>query len=110
MRLILIRHAESEANLNPDLICGRSPSTPLSQRGHIQAEKVAEHLFCLYASSSLFSETEKKVKIYCSSAVRAKVTAQICLNRSQALLLLEQNKCEGEEKVSSKNFKVPEVL
>ncbi|MFK7924080.1 MAG: histidine phosphatase family protein [Bacteroidia bacterium] len=39
-----IRHAESEANIDPSIICGRSDQMPLSAQGRIQKELLAERL------------------------------------------------------------------
>ncbi len=44
LQVFFIRHAESEANANHDLICGRSDHIPLSPRGMQQAALLADRL------------------------------------------------------------------
>ena len=44
VRLFLFRHGESLKNLNPGVVCGRSNSTPLSEKGKLQAEALGQRL------------------------------------------------------------------
>ena len=44
LRFYFIRHAESEANANNHLICGRSDHVQLSERGQYQAQLLAKRL------------------------------------------------------------------
>ncbi len=64
MRLFIIRHGESEADLL-DVHEGRA-DFPLTERGHKQAQAMAEYIARCY----------KVEKIYCSTLIRAKQTAQ----------------------------------
>lgn len=64
MRLLIIRHGESEADLL-DVHEGRA-DFPLTERGHKQASAMAEHVAAKYNIE----------KIYCSTLIRAYQTAQ----------------------------------
>lgn len=64
MRILIIRHGESEADLL-DVHEGRADFS-LTERGHKQAEAMAEYVAAHYDVS----------KIYCSTLVRARQTAQ----------------------------------
>jgi probable phosphoglycerate mutase len=66
--LYLIRHAESEMNLNPHLVGGRSNHTPLTGKGREQARMLGERL---YRDGITFDA------VYSSPAVRAAGTAGI---------------------------------
>jgi 2,3-bisphosphoglycerate-dependent phosphoglycerate mutase len=70
MRVLLIRHGESELNTRTDLVGGFSPETPLTPTGEAQARALGEHL------------AREGIKIdlaYASTAVRARETARIAL-------------------------------
>ncbi|MBI4441237.1 histidine phosphatase family protein [Candidatus Woesearchaeota archaeon] len=66
LELYLIRHAESEMNVNAHLIGGRSHDTPLSEAGVMQAGLLGKRLQGLQ-----FHE------VYSSPAVRTKQTSEI---------------------------------
>ena len=68
VKLYLIRHAESEMNVNNHIVCGRSPPTPLSERGQDQAHALGKRLE---------RENIKFDTIYCSNTIRAFDTASI---------------------------------
>ena len=68
VRIILIRHAESEMNTCPDIICGRSVQTNLTNRGFEQAKTCGNNL------NSEFPEGF--TSIYSSPTVRTKATAE----------------------------------
>jgi broad specificity phosphatase PhoE len=67
--LYLIRHAESEANVEIEhRVGGSCPASPLTARGEKQARRVGHRLV---------SEGIRFDQIYCSSAVRAVETARL---------------------------------
>jgi len=68
VRLLLIRHGQSEANTKPGTVCGRSNSIPLSEKGRKQAQLLGQRLA---------KEEFKADKIFVSSAKRAQETAQL---------------------------------
>lgn len=66
----LIRHAESVANLTPELYCGQSTDIPLTELGSLQAEQRGQSL----AASGLRPDV-----VLSSPARRARMTAEIAL-------------------------------
>ncbi|QQG43975.1 MAG: histidine phosphatase family protein [Candidatus Roizmanbacteria bacterium] len=68
--IYLIRHAESEMNQKPELIAGRSPQSPLSEKGKIQS---------LNLGRKLNQEGIKFDAIYSSPLIRTKMTAELVL-------------------------------
>lgn len=95
VEVVLIRHAESEMNLRPDLIGGQSNWAPLSAAGVGQAQTLGEYFV---------SKGEKPGKVVSSPAVRAKRTAELSLSAmglnpeislDPALLELDQGEWEG---------------
>lgn len=82
MKLLIIRHGESEADLL-DVHEGRV-DFPLTWRGHKQAEAMAEYVAAHYQVS----------KIYCSPLRRAKETAQHLSDKVSAPLMLENKLME----------------
>lgn len=72
VRILLIRHAESEMNTCPDIICGRSVQTNLTNRGFEQAKTCGQNL------NSEFPEGF--TSIYSSPTVRTKATAEAILS------------------------------
>ena len=69
VRVMLIRHAQSETNVNKDgLHNGRHLDVPLSERGVAQARALGERLA---RSGEVFEA------IYCSEAVRTQQTAEV---------------------------------
>ncbi|HET9620902.1 MAG TPA: histidine phosphatase family protein [Kofleriaceae bacterium] len=70
IRILLIRHGESEMNLRGDLVGGFSPETPLTELGRAQAAALGAHL-----------EAERIVpdEIHVSPATRTRETARIAL-------------------------------
>ncbi len=70
LEVYLIRHAECEMNLKPDIIAGRSNSSPLTITGKMQA-------MCL--GKRFESECVTFTKVYSSPALRAKDTALLSL-------------------------------
>ena len=95
--LYLIRHAESQMNVNHHLIGGRSNDTPLSSLGELQA---------LWLGERFRNEDVQFAKVYSSTAVRTRETAKIVCNQiryplenilfSEKLLELNQGKWEGQ--------------
>lgn len=95
--LYLIRHAESLQNLNPAIIGGRSLTTPLSNRGKIQANLLGLRL---KKEQINFSE------IYSSTALRAIQTSEIVsehigfektkIVKLEELLEIDQGDWEGK--------------
>ena len=93
----LIRHAESEMNVNNHLISGRSTETPLSGRGIHQADLLGKRLN---------QERVRFDKVYSSIAVRALDTAKIVCEQikysldeiiqSDQLVELSQGEWEGK--------------
>ena len=74
VRLILVRHAQSEANLLHHLICGRSSSSALTPHGENQS---------ILLGKRFKFEKFQADHFLCSSAVRAKRTAEIILQNLQ---------------------------
>jgi broad specificity phosphatase PhoE len=70
IEVLLIRHAQSEANINAHLVGGRTETTPLSPLGQQQAQQLG---------SLLYSNAKKPTKIIASPAVRAQQTARIVM-------------------------------
>ena len=70
VKLILIRHGESEMNTSPELICGRSNSSELTNRGVEEARALGKRLKKL----GVFPD-----EIYSSPAARTTQTANITL-------------------------------
>ncbi|NLM05731.1 MAG: histidine phosphatase family protein [Tissierellia bacterium] len=77
MRLLIIRHGESEADILK-VHEGRA-DFPLTERGHEQAERMAEYVSSNYDIS----------KIYSSSLTRAKETALHLSDRTSLPLIME---------------------
>jgi len=67
MEIYLIRHGQSQSNINNHLIGGRSPGSKLSEEGRLQGKKLGE----------FFKENVNPTIIYSSSLVRAVDTALI---------------------------------
>lgn len=84
MQVILIRHAESQANLDPDLICGRSEETPLSEKGEAQAKALGSKFLGLYKEAPL--------QVFVSTAVRTRRTASLAF--PDAKLVVDERLCE----------------
>jgi len=77
LRLLLIRHAESEANIKAEFVSGRSNHINLTPLGNKQAQ----------ALGTFLAETEKTHgfhRIFASTAVRAQQTAKLCLQAMKA--------------------------
>jgi len=90
VRIFLIRHGESEANLLPGQIGGRQNESPLSKKGLQQAMKLGNRLKAMGI---------KFEKVYSSTAVRAFETARIALpgvNVEKNEELLEQGQGDWE--------------
>lgn len=101
-RIILIRHAECVMNLSVDkYIGGRSNSSPLTEKGTLQAAALAASFAHDYKCTGT-----GLLQLYSSTAVRALETAaaiatglNMSLNtiiKSEKLLELDQGKWEGE--------------
>jgi len=93
LKLYLIRHGQSEMNLRTDLVCGRSNSTRLTEKGRAQAIALGRR----FAAQKLrFDE------VYSSTAKRAKETAEIACKamgfETSKVLLSDQilELCQGE--------------
>ncbi len=69
--LTLVRHAESELNLDRSRVGGQSPWCELSSRGRAQATALGEH----WRATGFDAD-----RICCSSAVRAMQTARLTLD------------------------------
>ena len=78
MRLLIIRHGESEADLQ-DVHEGRA-DFPLTKRGHEQAEKMAEYVIAHYNLS----------KIYSSTLCRARQTAQHLSDKASIPVIFDE--------------------
>lgn len=105
MQVILIRHAESKANQDPDLICGRTVETPLSDKGRVQAKDLEAKF------RSLYNPIEAKDAIHCSSALRTRETARLAfpdakLTTSDALLEQSAGIHEGKSRKASYTLEV----
>lgn len=119
--IYLVRHAESEANLLPHLIAGRSSESPLTSRGVEQAQQLG-----LY----MLDNEMVPINVFASPARRTRSTAahalkQLGLEGMEPVVstdLLEQSQGEYEGKVREevytdeikaererlgKNFKLP---
>lgn len=70
LRVTLIRHAESVANTDADVICGRSPEVPLSARGELQ---------CLELKRKL--QNREFTSVFCSPTLRTQMTLQRALGQ-----------------------------
>jgi probable phosphoglycerate mutase len=87
-RLIFIRHAQTDANVNKHLIGGRSPMAKLSELGFEQAKDLGKGL------------TDKKIDmVFCSPLIRCVQTAKTCLkamNREELIdkIILDDNLIE----------------
>lgn len=82
MRLLLIRHGESEADLL-DIHEGRADFA-LTERGHRQAEAMANHV----------AENYNISKIYASTLTRAKQTAQHLSNKIGISIIFDEDLME----------------
>lgn len=82
MRLLIIRHGESEADLL-DVREGRA-DFPLTERGHKQAKAMAEYII----------ENYKLSRIYCSTLSRARQTAQYISDKVSIPLMLDDKLME----------------
>lgn len=81
MRLIVLRHGESQANVDDVINDNPARPVPLTVRGQAQARAAAERVVeCLAA--------EPFAKAWCSEFLRTRQTAEIIL-RGQGCLLLE---------------------
>ena len=95
--LYLIRHAESQSNLNTHIIGGRSNETPLSHLGEFQA---------LWLGQRLKHQDLVFDQMYSSTAVRAQKTAELVCKQlgyplenilfSEKLLELDQGDWQGQ--------------
>lgn len=72
-RLYLIRHGESRVNTRPQLIGGRSPRTPLTDRGREQAGLLGERLAAEQIAFDM---------IFTSTLRRARQTAEIVARKT----------------------------
>lgn len=70
MKIFLIRHAQSQANVNKHLVGGRSSATPLSKEGVLQAVRLG------HAFDKL---NLKPTQVISSPAVRTQETARLSL-------------------------------
>lgn len=102
LRIVLVRHAESVANTDPDLICGRSPETPLSEKGKVQCDALQAKL----ASLGPFEG------VYASPTVRTQDTARRSLRSLRSLEINEiqlepllHEQCVGEWEGCSRKAK-----
>jgi len=68
IRLLLIRHGESQANTNLHVVGGRDVGTPLTEKGERQAHQLGRRFHQEFLNADA---------IYSSHAVRAKRTAEI---------------------------------
>ena len=106
--LFFVRHAESEMNQAPGIICGRSSSTPLSKKGLLQASKLGAR----FKNSGTFFD-----KIYSSPARRTLQTAELITQKigadvrkiitSDGLQELHQGDWEGQPR---DKIYTPEIL
>lgn len=100
LNMYLIRHAESEMQLKPHLICGRSLLTPLTSKGRIQAKLLGKRLATLHID-----------ELWASPAVRAYDTMDLArLEMSEYMdinvddALLELHKGDWEDRVRAELF------
>jgi len=70
IQVFMVRHGESEANTKAEYVSGRSNHIHLTERGRTQAAALGEYLL---------ENGIKFDRAFSSTAVRAKTTAQICL-------------------------------
>lgn len=82
MKLLMIRHGESEADLL-DVHEGRADFS-LTERGHRQAEAMAEYVAAHYELS----------RIYCSTLKRARQTAQHLSDKTAVPIIFEEKLME----------------
>ncbi len=73
LRILFIRHAQSQANTTPDRIAGRSPQSPLSSKGSAQAQALGTRLSTLDPTTTT---------TYSSPLLRAQETARIALQET----------------------------
>jgi broad specificity phosphatase PhoE len=76
----VIRHAESEANVGPDVITGHNLDGALTEKGIVQAQKLGKYF---KQENIVFS------KAYASTAKRAHETAKLSIEKMEADLELE---------------------
>ncbi|MCS7005555.1 MAG: histidine phosphatase family protein [Cytophagales bacterium] len=108
LELYLIRHAESEGNINTGIVGGQSNHLQLTERGILQAKALGEH----FLQHNIFFDG-----IFCSTAERAKATATTFSSYinfpadkivySDDLLEISQGEWEGRPRVE---VYTPEVL
>ena len=108
LKVYLIRHAESEGNVNNHLIGGQSNHFKLTERGEKQAKLLGERLV---------RESVQFDQVYASTAVRARETARFAckgigisvdqIRHTENLLELSQGEWEGQIR---KNIYTPERL
>jgi len=106
--LYLIRHAQSEANINHHLIGGRSNESPLSEKGELQASLLGQRL---KHSNIVFDE------IYSSTARRTIETSRIAgthagysldeVVKTDEILEFDQGGWQGKTRVE---VYTPEIL
>ena len=97
LKIYLIRHAESEGNVNNHLIGGQSNHFKLTERGEKQAKLLGERLA---------KEAIRFDEVFASTAVRARETARFAceatgipidqIQYSESLLELSQGEWEGQ--------------
>ncbi len=84
LNIYLIRHAESDINLKPDIVWGCMPESPLTPLGKFQARALGKYFQKMGVSLDY---------VFTSSAVRAKDTAKLACEElgipSQKILLSE---------------------
>ena len=107
VRLYFIRHAQSEANLVFETICGQNISSVLSPLGNEQS---------ILLGKRLKYQNIKFDYLFCSTAMRAKQTAEIVLKimnvdasklvTSSALLEQSQGHWEG----MNRNYVIQQIL
>ena len=75
--IYLVRHPETEHNINPSIVSGRSNSVPLTQRGYTQAREFSEAFSRIYPTPDA---------IYSSPALRTRTLAQIYIEQNRLTL------------------------
>ena len=70
IELYLIRHGQSDMNMRPEFVCGRSNDSRLTAKGIMQSK---------YLGKRLKNEGVVFDQVYVSNAVRAEMTADIVM-------------------------------
>ncbi len=98
-QLYYLRHGQSEANLRPDVIGGRTTSAPLSERGVEQAKRAGRYLAQLHVRPSLVAVSPAVRTLSTASHALAVMRYEGQVKIMPELHELSQGDCEGLPRV-----------